>query len=166
MRASISSVPMIPFNEIVQGSVHHRGETALCIIGAKLRSHILALPSWESFNRKHGWAREQFSANSMIALKAVMKSTGVNESLYYLLIPPNSASQIKKKNKPQPWFSAEAFFLTLPKIDLFQLRRRPASSERKDQMVERLTLLLSVVLSVSGLEEVTSSLFLSSHLKR
>lgn len=45
MRASISSVPMIPFNEIVQGSVHHRGEAALCIIGAKLRSQILALPS-------------------------------------------------------------------------------------------------------------------------
>lgn len=45
MRASISSVTMIPFNEIVQGSVHHRGEAALCIIGAKLRSRILALPS-------------------------------------------------------------------------------------------------------------------------
>lgn len=85
MRASISSVRMIPFNEIVQGSVHHRGEAALCIIGAKLRSQILALPSWESFNRKHGWAREQFLANSMIALKAVVKSTGVNESLHYLL---------------------------------------------------------------------------------
>lgn len=85
MRASISSVRMIPFNEIVQGSVHHRGEPALCIIGAKLRSQILALPSWESLNRKHGWAREQFLANSMIALKAVVKSTGVNESLHYLL---------------------------------------------------------------------------------
>lgn len=128
MRASISSFPMIPFNEIVQGSVHHRGEAALCIIGAKFRSQILALLSWESFNRKHGQAREQFSANSVIALKAVVKSTGVNESLHYLPIPTNSESQIEKA----PNFQLKLFFLTVPKIDLFQLGRRPLSSKRSN----------------------------------
>lgn len=101
MRASISSVRMIPFNEIVQGSVHHRGEAALCIIGAKLRSQILALPSWKSFNRKHGWAREQFLANSMIALKAVVKSIGVNESLRYLLHSTQLSELHKTKKTPQ-----------------------------------------------------------------
>lgn len=120
MRALISSFPMIPFNEIVQGSVHHRGEAAHCIIGAKFRSQILALLSWESFNRKHGQAREQFSANSAIALKAVVKSTGVNESLHYLPIPTNSESQTEKG----PDFQLKLFSFNCP-------QNRPVSAEKE-----------------------------------
>lgn len=51
----------------------------------------------------------------MIALKAVVKSTGVNESLHYLSIPPNSASQIKKKqNKKQPLIINWSYFFNCP----------------------------------------------------
>lgn len=128
MRTLISSFPMIPFNEIVQGSVHHRGEAALCIIGAKFRSQILALLSWESFNRKQGQAREQFSANSMIALKAVVKSTGVNESLHYLPIPTNSESQIEKT----PGFQLKLFSFNCPQNRPVSAEKEPLSSKRSN----------------------------------